>query len=511
MVQDRAQETWPFIFQAWVHGFRMQLFMLVSGFFTAMLWRRKGLKELVRHRLKRVLVPCLLGLVTVVPAVIGASILADRTRPPQAAAVWKVESATNHVWAAIRLADAEALAVHLRDPGTLSNLHPVFGVTPLTWAALTGRPQVAQMLLERGAGVNDRNRDGGTALHAAAFFGDAEVVELLLRRGADPNAASHQGELPMQSARQPLTSVEYIAGLLSIPVERQRVEAGRVRVVEMLREKGARERTEGGPSIQQVYGWLTQAPIFGVLWFLWMLLWLLGLFAVYAGVSDRLGWRGLPSGWVLSGRRWLWLVPLTLFPTALMEHESGIGPDTALGLIPLPHVLFYYAVFFFFGAFYYDSEDGGGLLGQSWRWTLAGAMLVVFPLALEFATGRLGFRDQLLPARFHRSASVVLQTFYPWLMAFGCIGVFRSLLTRENATVRYVSDASYWMYLAHLPLCIAAQALVRSWPGPALVKLPLLSGVLILFLLMTYRLLVRDTWVGRMLNGPRRPNAAGPA
>jgi peptidoglycan/LPS O-acetylase OafA/YrhL len=68
MVQDVVQAKWPFIFQAWVHGFRMQLFMLVSGFFTAMLWRKKGLKALLWHRCRRVLFPCLLGLITVVPA-----------------------------------------------------------------------------------------------------------------------------------------------------------------------------------------------------------------------------------------------------------------------------------------------------------------------------------------------------------------------------------------------------------------------------------------------------------
>ena len=50
-----------------IHGFRMPLFFLVSGFFTAMLWRRRGLVALLKQRAKRILLPCLLGLVTVVP------------------------------------------------------------------------------------------------------------------------------------------------------------------------------------------------------------------------------------------------------------------------------------------------------------------------------------------------------------------------------------------------------------------------------------------------------------
>jgi hypothetical protein len=503
MVRDAAQEEWPFVFQAWVHGFRMQLFMLVAGYFTAMLWRRKGLKELLRHRCKRVLVPCLIGLVTVVPAVIGASILASRfgTAPVVAPA------ATADVWSAIRRGDSVALEEQLQKPGALTNLHPEYGITPLTWTAVIGRRDMAQMLLERGAGVGDRNRDGGTALHAAAFMGNAEVAELLLQRGADVHAADRAGERPMQSAQQPFGTVEYIAGLLSIPVERTRVEEGRVRVIEQLRAKGATDVVAGGVSAGKIYRWLTETPVFGVLWFLWMLLWLVGLFAVYAVVMDRLGWKGRPLGFVLSRARLLWLVPLTMVPTALMEYTHGIGPDTAMGVLPMPHMLLYYAIFFFFGAVYHDCHDGEGRLGWGWAAVLPVTILVVFPVALEFATGRFGFRDVLLPARFHRVASVFLQSVYPWAMSFGCIGLFRALLTRESPRLRYLSDASYWMYLAHLPLCIVGQGLIRNWPGPALVKLPLLSVVLILILLLSYQLLVRHTWVGRLLNGPRRQSA----
>ena len=71
-VQDVSQTKGLFVFQAWTHGFRMQLFMLVSGFFTAMLWRQKGLKAMLWHRCRRVLFPCLLGLITVVPAMVLA-------------------------------------------------------------------------------------------------------------------------------------------------------------------------------------------------------------------------------------------------------------------------------------------------------------------------------------------------------------------------------------------------------------------------------------------------------
>ncbi len=70
IAQDVNQSKALYVFQACVHGFRMQLFMFLSGFFTAMLWRNQGLKALLRHRFKRILLPCLAGLITVVPAMI---------------------------------------------------------------------------------------------------------------------------------------------------------------------------------------------------------------------------------------------------------------------------------------------------------------------------------------------------------------------------------------------------------------------------------------------------------
>lgn len=506
MVQDAAQGIGPFVFQAWVHGFRMQLFMVLSGFFTAMLWRRKGLKALLKHRCQRVLLPCLLGLVTVVPAMGWAvGFAAARSRPAPAAAAPPVP-AKDSLWAAVALGDIDALGGHLsKDAGALTNLHPQFGLQPLHWASLNGRREVVAALLDQGALVDARTRDGHSALHGAAFLGHAEVVALLLERGADVNAASRDGELPLKSAAQDLGTVRYIAGLLGLPVDEARWKSGREAVRERLLAAGARERAPGTTGTIFVDAWrfLTEQPVFILVWFLWFLVWLVALFVPYALVAERLGWRVRPGAWVLSPLNLLWLTPLTMIPTAMMEFDLGIGADTAMGIVPMPHVLLYYALFFFFGALYHDCDDRDGRLGASWRWMLPVTVLGVFPLALEFATGRLGFRDALLPTTWHRPAAVLLQSVFAWTMSFASIGLFGALLTRASAVIRYLSDSSYWLYLAHLPLCIAGQAVIAGWPGPVWIKLPLFSGVLTGFLLLTYQLLVRNTWIGRMLNGPR--------
>ena len=97
-------------------------------------------------------------------------------------------------------------------------------------------------------------------------------------------------------------------------------------------------------------------------------------------------------------------------------------------------------------------------------------------------------------------------------MSFASIGLVRALLTRENRTIRYLSDSAYWLYLAHLPLCLVGQAVISQWAGPTWIKLPLFSLVLIAVLLLSYQFLVRYTWIGRLLNGPRnRPGQAPPS
>lgn len=74
-------------------------------------------------------------------------------------------------------------------------------------------------------------------------------------------------------------------------------------------------------------------------------------------------------------------------------------------------------------------------------------------------------------------------------------------------TTLYLSDASYWIYLAHLPLVIAAQMLVVDWPIHYHLKFVLVCVGVTLITLSTYELGVRYTIIGKTLNGPRtRPD-----
>ena len=184
LVQDVSQSRGLYLFQAASHGFRMPLFFLISGFFTAMMWRKRGLKALLNSGSSAILLPCLLGLVTVVPATMWLSAKAVQSdgqrqvhRPPQAEGP--------DLWSTVTQGDADTVSRILAEGADPNARHPQFGYTPLTAAALLGHTRDRHRDPRRGENVNGRNSDGGTALHAAAFLGRADTAELLIVRGAD--------------------------------------------------------------------------------------------------------------------------------------------------------------------------------------------------------------------------------------------------------------------------------------------------------------------------------------
>ena len=483
MVQDsRTSGVFQVLVSA-VHGFRMPLFFVLSGFFTAMLWRRRGLRAVIAHRFKRVFLPLLLGTVTIVPVMFWLGAVAAQTEAQSA------DKGPPTLWKACAAGDHD-LARRLMDEGADVNApDPALGVRPLSYAALFGRVEMVKLLLQRGADANGANRDGGTALHGAAFLGRASVARDLLKAGADPKIKNERGETALEATLADWGVTQFIAKLMKVPVEKERVMKGREEVRLML---GAGAQEAKPRPLLALWLFLTQMPLFSHLWFLWFLCWMVAGFVVCAWIANRIGWKPGPRRWPTSSLRYLWLVPLTWVPAWFMGRDMpNFGPDTSSSILPPPHLLAYYAIFFGFGALYYESEDHEGRLGRRWWLALPIALIIVYPLGLAVTYGGAKLRG----------VAILLQVIYVWMMSFAMIGLFRRFMSEQRPWVRYLSDASYWMYVAHLPLVVAAQLWARDWPRAAGVKFALIFAGVFAVLLASYEWLVRPTWVGALLNG----------
>ena len=525
VVQDSQTNKLFGLFFLAVHGFRMPLFFLVSGFFTAMLWRKRGLNALIRHRAKRILLPCLLGLISIVPAMAWVTTYVNR---PAGTVAGQSESSTALI-TAVRNNNVGAISAELGVGANVNDQESASGVTPLAWAALHGHAEAAKILIENDADLEGANRDGARPLHAAAFLGRTAVVKLLMESGADVEATDLKGVKPIDTTHADWGTVQFISGLLQLPqLDRKDVEKGQrecrsllsgqpVEVQHVDESKDLDDASDddsnesngfiiaytklmSDDSFRVTDGFhLILTPVFHHLWFLWFLCWLVPFFAIYASVAARIHFTGLPVWLMLSPLRFLWLLPLTMIPQLFMGTViPSFGPETSIGLIPQPHLLLYYGIFFAFGALYFDCKDDDGRLGRWWFLSLPLAIFIVLPVGIEttFVTP-------------DRSGSLIAQTIYVWAMTFGMIGLFRKFMNSENKTMRYVSDSSYWLYVVHVPLVIWLQGLVRDWPMSPFVKFALICIVSTGLLLVSYQTLVRYTWLGRLLNGPRTRPSTG--
>ena len=102
-----------------------------------------------------------------------------------------------------------------------------------------------------------------------------------------------------------------------------------------------------------------------------------------------------------------------------------------------------------------------------------------------------------------------------WTWTFAVIGMALRFLSDHSPTRRYIADSSYWIYIVHLPLVIFLQAWLSRFDWPALVKFGVVLGIGFALMFASYELLVRHTFLGRLLNGRRvpwrAPKAAGPS
>jgi glucan biosynthesis protein C len=71
-----------------------------------------------------------------------------------------------------------------------------------------------------------------------------------------------------------------------------------------------------------------------------------------------------------------------------------------------------------------------------------------------------------------------------WQWTLGLVGAFQRWLSQPNRAIRYLSDASYWLYIAHLPLMLFLQALMvhvaLPWPIKLVLVLATTLGALTL-------------------------------
>ncbi|NNU15022.1 acyltransferase family protein [Parvularcula sp. ZS-1/3] len=247
------------------------------------------------------------------------------------------------------------------------------------------------------------------------------------------------------------------------------------------------------------------------LWFLYVLL---GFYAVMlvsrlpVALIDRSGGiRGAVDGALRFGLSSQILPILMAFAVAgsLLSHGgwtewSGVPtPDT--GVVPNRAALVTYGMAFTLGWLLQRQGEVLGIMRRLWPLSLVSAIG-----ATAICLYLLGFESGTAPALEGRMRMIFAASYglALWYWSFGLIGMALSLFNGESRVMRYLADASYWLYIMHLPLVMALQVWVMRWDWPALAKYGFILAVTLAVLLASYQLLVRHSFIGNLLNGPRR-------
>lgn len=189
---------------------------------------------------------------------------------------------------------------------------------------------------------------------------------------------------------------------------------------------------------------------------------------------------------------------LTLYPM-----QTGTL-DVSDSFLPAPRVLCAYGVFFTFGWLLYQQRSILDTFSQrAWLYFTAG--LVFFGLYLFFANQASIAYQAGTPSLTLYSAMMSALAVAMWFLIYSAIGLFLRYLEKPLPLGRYLADASYWMYLIHLPFTILLPALLAPVGLPAVVKFSLVLGVTTAITLVTYHYWVRATFIGETLNGRRYP------
>lgn len=242
----------------------------------------------------------------------------------------------------------------------------------------------------------------------------------------------------------------------------------------------------------------TQPPGTGHLWFLYYLLFLYVLTWVAKSLElGKLGnfVRGLNPAWQLA------LLPVLLVPAFASVTAPHSAPE---GLFPQFWAFGLYGPFFAFGYLLFGHE------AMIERFRRFAPWLLLASLALYGAFWYLLKRH--VPTIEDPSATVLIAATEACIsvwMTCTCLVAGRSLLSRSNRMLRYLSDSSYWVYIIHLPILFVIQYRLMDMPWGWSAKFAVSVVATFGICLLSYHLLVRKTVVGRLLGA--RLSVAGTA
>lgn len=250
------------------------------------------------------------------------------------------------------------------------------------------------------------------------------------------------------------------------------------------------------------------------LWFLYELMLCYGALLVLRALVHRIvqtdRWRKLVALLLTVGTHplgcSLLALPLVLALLNLSNWYAWFGiPTPDRSLYPNLPVFASYWLGFAIGWCLHGHQTLLGTIAQRWLWHVGAAIALTV-----YCLNQQGIAPNLQPATTD-AAGIVYAVAYAvaaWQWCWGLTGAALRFWSSYSPFRRYLADASYWLYIAHLPVVLAMQTALRDWSVSPWLKLLIVISATVFGLLLSYSLFVRQSFVGVLLNGRRQPRWA---
>jgi membrane-bound acyltransferase YfiQ involved in biofilm formation len=199
-----------------------------------------------------------------------------------------------------------------------------------------------------------------------------------------------------------------------------------------------------------------------------------------------------------------WRVFIVALPSAFFLLPTG-HLATPKALLPIPNVFAAYIFCFFVGYQLYQLRHELDRIFQAWPQYLGLGLIASAANQYGFLQDVTGHSSRLLTLMSALSGGLAC-----WGMVFGLIGFFLHFFSKASPVLDYLVDASYWVYLIHVPIVVATAIFLNGIEISSYVKfiLGIVSGAVLS--LLSYQWFVRYSMIGYILHGKRVKKVPSP-
>lgn len=204
----------------------------------------------------------------------------------------------------------------------------------------------------------------------------------------------------------------------------------------------------------------------------------------------------------------LLLGPVLLVPALITQHAPIPAPEQ---FMPQLWSFGFFGMFFVFGYGLFSNQNFLDKL-RPYLWLMLATSLVAYIVFFNMFPRHSSMQEIMTVMAtspsidFNQAGMATLQAYISVFMSLVLLIVGREFLNKQNTSLKLISDASYWIYIIHLPVLWLLQFYLLDTDWPMLVEFLLSSFGTVVIGLVSYLILVKRTPIGWLLNGRKKPS-----